>query len=231
GTTEYDFQAVDGAGNTTTAHLPVKVDGVAPVTSAVVSPASGVVVAGSTVSATFTATDVTSGVVSTEYSTDGGATWALTPAAGVSFTEVGAHVVKYRSVDAAGNVEAAHELTLTVQPWTFTGFYAPVDMGGVVNVAKSGSTVPLKFELFAGQQELTSTSAIDSLRTVPHACDPAVPADEIETVVSGGTSLTYDTEAGQFQYDWKTPKGTTGCFDVIVRAADGSELNAQVRLK
>jgi hypothetical protein len=33
---------------------------------------------------------------------------------------------------------------------TLKGFYAPVDMGNsVVNTAKGGSTVPLKFEVFA----------------------------------------------------------------------------------
>ncbi|WP_426322020.1 PxKF domain-containing protein [Microbacterium sp. E-13] len=231
GTTDYDFQAVDSAGNTTTAHLSVKRDATAPLTSVVVSPGSGVVLAGSTVSATFSASDETSGVASTEYSTDGGTTWVAATDAGVSFTEVGAHVVKYRSVDAAGNVEQAREVTLTVvQPRTFRGFYAPVDMAGVVNVVKGGSTVPLKFELFSGEQELTSTTAIDSLRTVQHSCDPVAPVDEVETVVAGGTALVYDTQAGRFQYNWKTPK-STGCMDVIVRSTDGSELKAQFRLK
>ncbi|WP_341997261.1 PxKF domain-containing protein [Microbacterium sp. LWH7-1.2] len=233
GTTTFSYRATDEAGNVSEVkQLPVKVDGVAPVTSAVVSPGSGVVLAGSTVSATFAASDETSGVAGTEYSTDGGATWVAATAAGVSFTEVGAHVVTYRSVDAAGNVEAAKKVTLTVvQPRTFTGFYAPVDMAGVVNVVKSGSTVPLKFELFFGEEELTSTTAIESLRTVQHSCDPAAPTDEVETVVTGGTSLVYDEEAGQFQYNWKTSKGTTGCVDVIVRSTDGVELKAQFRLK
>ncbi|WP_341996860.1 PxKF domain-containing protein [Microbacterium sp. LWH7-1.2] len=233
GATTFSYRATDEAGNVSeVTQLPVKVDGVAPVTSAVVSPGSGVVLAGSTVSATFAASDETSGVAGTEYSTDGGATWVAATAAGVSFTEVGAHVVTYRSVDAAGNVEAAKKVTLTVvQPRTFTGFYAPVDMAGVVNVVKSGSTVPLKFELFFGEEELTSTTAIESLRTVQHSCDPAAPTDEVETVVTGGTSLVYDEEAGQFQYNWKTSKGTTGCVDVIVRSTDGVELKAQFRLK
>ncbi|WP_426322017.1 glycosyl hydrolase family 95 catalytic domain-containing protein [Microbacterium sp. E-13] len=232
GTTTFSYRATDEAGNVSAVgQLPVKADATAPVTSVVVSPGSGVVLAGSTVSATFTATDAGSGVASTEYSTDGGATWVAATDAGVSFTEVGQYVVKYRSVDAAGNVEEAKEVTLTVvQPWTFTGFYAPVDMGGVVNVVKGGSTVPLKFELFSGEQELTSTTAIDSLRTVQHSCDPAAPVDEVETVVAGGTALVYDTQAGRFQYNWKTPK-STGCMDVIVRSTDGSELKAQFRLK
>ncbi len=38
------------------------------------------------------------------------------------------------------------------------GFYAPVDVNGVLNTVKGGSTVPLKFEVFAGSTELTDTS-------------------------------------------------------------------------
>ncbi|WP_426322022.1 OmpL47-type beta-barrel domain-containing protein [Microbacterium sp. E-13] len=233
GVTTFSSRATDQAGNVSDVkQLPVKADLTAPATSVVVSPGSGMVLAGSTVSATFTASDATSGVASTEYSTDGGTTWVAATAEGVSFTEVGEYHVKYRSVDAAGNVEQAREVTLTVvQPRTFTGFYAPVDMAGVVNVVKAGSTVPLKFELFFGEEELTSTTAIESLRTVQHSCDPAAPVDEIETVVTGGTALVYDVEAGRFQYNWKTPKGTTGCLDVIVRSTDGVELKAQFRLK
>ncbi|MEV4689408.1 glycosyl hydrolase family 95 catalytic domain-containing protein [Microbacterium sp. LWH3-1.2] len=233
GAATFSYRATDEAGNVSeVGQLPVSVDTVAPVTSAVVSPGSGAVLAGSAVSATFSASDETSGVALTEYSTDGGASWVAATAAGVSFTEVGAYVVKFRSVDAAGNVEEAREVTLSVvQPRTFRGFYAPVDMAGVVNVVKGGSTVPLKFELFFGEEELTSTTAIESLRTVQHSCDPAAPSDEIESLVAGGTSLSYDVEAGQFQYNWKTSKGTTGCFDVIVRSTDGVELKAQFRLK
>ena len=36
-----------------------------------------------------------------------------------------------------------------------SGYYQPVDMNGVWNTVKGGSTVPLKFELFAGTTELT----------------------------------------------------------------------------
>jgi len=43
-----------------------------------------------------------------------------------------------------------------------TGFYAPVDMNGVVNTVKSGQTVPLKFNVYDGQIEKTSTSDITS---------------------------------------------------------------------
>lgn len=117
GTTTVNFRATETGSPIpeSAGSITVKLDRVAPITTASVNPGSGVVPPGSTITATFTATDVTSGVVSTEYSTDDGATWVPATPEGVSFTTVGAHVVKYRSVDVAGNVETAKEITLTVK--------------------------------------------------------------------------------------------------------------------
>jgi len=50
--------------------------------------------------------------------------------------------------------------SFTVNAWTITGFYQPVDMGGVVNTVKGGSTVPLKFNIYAGGVERTSVSDV-----------------------------------------------------------------------
>ena len=52
--------------------------------------------------------------------------------------------------------------SFTVNAWTITGFYQPVDMLpiGVVNTVKGGSTVPLKFNIYAGGVERTSVSDV-----------------------------------------------------------------------
>ncbi|KQS66702.1 Ig-like domain-containing protein [Modestobacter sp. Leaf380] len=92
----------------------VQVDRVAPVSSASTNPAGGSVPEGTTVTVTFAATDAGSGVDRVEYSTDAGTTWQPATAAGVGFTAVGPHVVQYRAVDTAGNVEAAKQVTVTV---------------------------------------------------------------------------------------------------------------------
>ncbi len=39
------------------------------------------------------------------------------------------------------------QVTLIVNPFSFTGFVQPIDMGGVFNKVKLGSTVPVKFSL------------------------------------------------------------------------------------
>ena len=58
--------------------------------------------------------------------------------------------------------------------------YRPVDMGGVLNVVKGGSTVPLKFEVFAGPTEIGDPAAVDSLTQAKVACDGSAPTDVIE---------------------------------------------------
>ncbi|PPK98826.1 hypothetical protein CLV92_101527 [Kineococcus xinjiangensis] len=53
-----------------------------------------------------------SGVASTEYSTDGGATW--TTGAQVEFTADGRYALSFRSTDRAGNVEQAESVTVLI---------------------------------------------------------------------------------------------------------------------
>jgi len=114
GTSTVNYRAVRGgtavAGSE--GSFEVKLDSTAPMTSAATNPESGSVAVGQTVTALFTATDGTSGLERTEYSTDTGATWVA--GSEVSFTEIGSYAVLYRSVDAAGNVEAAKSITVTV---------------------------------------------------------------------------------------------------------------------
>jgi hypothetical protein len=143
-------------------------------------------------------------------------------------TAVGPHTMTATATDNAGRTATATR-SYTVKAWTTQGFYAPVDMGGVFNTVKGGSTVPLKFELFAGS-ELTDTASVKSLTYAKVNCDGSAPVDEIETVATGGTSLRYDSTGGQFIYNWKTPTGQ-GCYKVTMLAQDGSTISALFKTK
>lgn len=136
-------------------------------------------------------------------------------------TAVGTHQLIAKATDGT-NPATSGPRTYTVDPWTKTGFFQPVDMGGVLNTVKAGSTVPLKFELFAGSAELTNVSAVKGFAVKSIACPSAsTAADEIEFVTSGQTVLRYDTTAGQFIQNWQTPKsGAGGCYRVTMTAAD-----------
>jgi len=121
------------------------------------------------------------------------------------------------------------------EDWTLSGFYQPVDMGGVFNTVKGGSTVPLKFEVFdsASGTEQTSTSVVSRFTADPIACpNGSLTTDEIEFTTTGDTSLRYDLTAGQFIQNWKTPAGGGACYVVrMTTTADGGALIATFKMK
>lgn len=108
------------------------------------------------------------------------------------------------------NVETAGWTLSVLAP---KGFYAPVDMSDTLNVVKGGSTVPMKFEVFAGDVEWTDPTVITKFTVTPMACTAVETesVDAIEFTTTGGTSLRYDMTEGQFVQNWKTPTGS-GCY-------------------
>ncbi len=142
---------------------------------------------------------------------------------------VGDHTLTATATDMAGNTSTATQ-HYTVQPWTTKGFYQPVDMGGIWNSVKGGSTVPVKFEMFAGSTELTDHSQM-SFSMSKTTCSSTAPTAPIETLAAGNTSLRYDATAGQFIYNWKTPTGAGTCYVLTMKAADGTTTSALFKLK
>jgi hypothetical protein len=148
---------------------------------------------------------------------------------------VGAQTIVATATDGAGNT-ATQSRSYTVLAWNLGGFYAPVDMNGVWNTVKGGSTVPLKFEVWAGpagSSEQSGTSAVTSFTQTLVSCPGAnAPTDAIETFfTTGGTALRYDATAGQFVQNWATPKKPGSCYRVAMTTQDGSRLIANFILK
>jgi hypothetical protein len=155
-------------------------------------------------------------------------------------TTVGTHTLIATATDNAGNSETANRV-YTVLPWSVSGYYTPIDMGGLSietvmwNTAKAGSTVPLKFEIFAGPlgiNELTDVSFVDM--SAKKAQCASGTEDTIETLAAAGsTSLRYDWSGGQFIYNWKTPTPAQypACYAVTAMTDDGSSITAYVKLK
>jgi PKD repeat protein/glucose/arabinose dehydrogenase/type 1 glutamine amidotransferase len=113
GTHQVQYRSADAAGNVEDAHaLTVKVDAIAPLTTAqFAAPNDGGWHSGA-IPVTLAATDATSGVVSTEYSLDGGAWTPYTQP--VDVTGDGTHTVAYRSKDNAGNAETEKAATIKI---------------------------------------------------------------------------------------------------------------------
>jgi hypothetical protein len=229
GTTEVTCDAKDKAGNAATAGtFKVTVqDKTAPKLTV---PADMSIKAtgadGAKVTYTATATDAV----------DANPTITCTPASDSTFP-VGTTTVSCTATDHSGNTSPAATFKVSVT-LTMAGFYQPVDMGSTINTVKAGSTVPFKFEIFAGTTELTSTTfngnPIGAFTAKKVACTGGT-EDPIEQVVTatGGTVLRYDSTSGQFVYNWQTPKTPAGaCYDTTFTVtADGSTLTAHFKAK
>ncbi|KAF0109365.1 MAG: hypothetical protein FD147_2291, partial [Chloroflexi bacterium] len=215
--------AVDNAGNSATAGVAdIDVDLTAPSITWIGGPADGASYYFGFVPAapTCTATDALSGEDGCQVSGYG--------------TAIGAYTLTAKALDKAGNSKV-EERTYTVQAWTLSGFFQPVDMGNVWNTVKNGSTVPLKFRIFTGTTEITDTSAVKSIasKLVPCTTLPGAAEDAIETLLSptGSTVLRYDLTVGQFVYNWKTPSTPAKCYQVTMTTQDGSSKTAFFKLK
>lgn len=217
--TNYSCSAESDGGSSGPVTVSIKRDATGPVVALVDGPADGEQYYFGSVPAapTCTASDSPAGLAD---STGGDPTQDCV-VSGYG-TTVGSHTVQAQAWDRAGNTTTvSHDYE--VLAWTATGFYRPVDMGGVVNRVKGGSTVPLKFELFAGDTELTDATNVKESFTVElwNGCATANVVDNVEMTSTGGTEFRYDTTGGQFIQNWKLPPGK-GCYKVTFTAKDQS---------
>ena len=103
------------------------------------------------------------------------------------------------------------------------GFSPPVDNPPMVNVAKAGRAVPVKFSL-------DSYDGMDILKAgYPGSqqidCDSLDPVDiVVGTVTSGSRDLSYKKGTEEYTYIWKTEKAWAGsCRQLILKLNDGTE--------
>jgi hypothetical protein len=103
----------------------------------------------------------------------------------------------------------------------FAGFFQPVDNLPTLNSVKAGSAIPVKFGL--GGNYGLSIFDVGSPKSQTIACDTSAAVDTVEeTVAAGGSSLSYDSASGNYNYVWKTDKTWTGCRQLILNFNDGS---------
>ena len=157
-------------------------DETAPVTTATTDPAnpgpSGWYTAPVTVTLAAADEEGGSGVGSTEYSVDGGAFTAYGEPFAVSGD--GTHEVRYRSTDAAGNVEEAGTLAVKVDATTplTTASFAPPNDGGW-----NAGAVPVTLSAADGASGVASTEyALDGGAWTPYTEPVDVSGDGTHTV-------------------------------------------------
>ena len=120
--------------------------------------------------------------------------------------------------------------TYVKTPYEFSGFRAPVDNPPVVNAAKAGSSVPVKFSL-GGDQGL-GVLAVGYPSSQQYTCDSDDPIDTIEETTAANTGLTYDPFRDEYTYVWKTIKAWSGqCRKLTVGLDDYTTHTADFKLK
>ena len=176
--------------------------------------------------ATYTLGSVPAAACNTQDALSGVATHASLSSSGGPVGSV--TVTCSGAVDVAGNPQAAPVSVTYSVVYAFTGFFQPIDMNGVFNIAKAGSAVPVKFKL-GGDQGLNIFAA-GYPKAVTVSCSTSAPSDAIEETATATTSgLKYDALADQYNYTWKTDKSWTGCRQLQVKLIDGQTYTANFK--
>jgi hypothetical protein len=145
----------------------------------------------------------------------------------IDTSTVGEHTFTVDAADNAGNT--AQTIHHYFVHYAFNGFRSPVDNLPTLNTVKAGSAIPVKFSLSGNQGLGIIASGYPASEQV--ACD-AGPQDAIEqTVTAGGSSLSYDSVADQYNYVWKSEKGWAGtCRQFVLKLDDGTYHQANFKL-
>ncbi len=107
-------------------------------------------------------------------------------------------------------------------PFSFDGFFPPIDNDPVVNSVKARSVVPVKFSLGGDQGLNIFASGFPTSQQV--ACNGFAALDTIEeTLAASQSGLKYDVLGEQYIYSWKTEKAWDNtCRQLVIRFTDGS---------
>jgi hypothetical protein len=141
----------------------------------------------------------------------------------------GITTVIWTATDANGNV-STYTQKITVL-YDFGGLFQPVDMGGVLNVVKAGSAIPVKFSL-GGDMGLQIFEN-GSPQVAAYVASATATTDEIEVLSAATISgLTYDPLTKQYTYVWKTDKNLVGTTKkLVVKFKDGTSVTAYFKFK
>jgi hypothetical protein len=204
-------------GGTASETVSIKRDATAPVVN----------VTGVSNGATYTVGSVPTAGCDTQDSTSGVATAATLSSTGGPFGAVTKTCSGAR--DNAGNTASA-SATYSVH-YAFTGFFAPIDNGNVLNEMNAGRAVPVKFSL-GGNQGLDILAA-NSPSSQQIGCDSSLPVGGVEeTTGAGSSSLTYDAGSDRYHYIWKTDSAWAGtCRELTVTLRDGSMHTAKFKFR
>lgn len=214
----------DAAGNSSSdTQTGINTDKTAPTVN-ITAPANGATyLLNAMVAADYACADTLSGI--------GACAGPVASGANVATGSVGAHSFTVNATDAAGNTASATH-NYSVQ-YSFGGFLQPVDNLPVINQAKPGRTIPVKWQLKdAAGNYVSDLGSYVSLLSAPMACDAAPSAIIEEQLISpGATVFRYDATSNQFIFNWKSSSGWRGCRLLQLTLSDGTVHYAKFNFK
>jgi hypothetical protein len=105
--------------------------------------------------------------------------------------------------------------------YTFSGFFAPVDLAPTLNVVKAGQAVPLKFHVSDSNGDPVTDLTGVTIKVTSLACSAGATSDLLEEVATGSSGL-QNLGDGYYQFNWKTPKSYgSSCKTMSLDLGDG----------
>ena len=118
------------------------------------------------------------------------------------------------------------------QTYVFSGFDRPVDNPPIVNNAKAGSAIPVKWRITdLDGTPVSDPASFKSLTSYSVSCESISgdPFDELDEYSAGSSGLQYLGD-GYWQFNWKTKKSYAGqCRTMTLELADGSTHTASFK--
>ena len=143
-------------------------------------------------------------------------------------SSAGLHTIHAHAEDRAGHTFDSN-LTYSVTPYSFTGFFSPINNLPTINDVNAGSAVPIKFGL-SGFRNFNLFAPGYPASQAMTSCGGALTGPLVPTQL-GPDGFTYDPLLDQYKYVWKTDGNWRGCRQLIVRFKDGTEKRANFRFK
>jgi hypothetical protein len=118
--------------------------------------------------------------------------------------------------------------------YIFYGFFKPVDNPSIVNKAKAGQAIPVKWRITdTNGVPISDPASFMSLTSYPIDCESLAgdPTDAVKEYTAGSSGVQYLGD-GNWQFNWKTPKTYTGqCRTMVLTLADSSTHTAYFSFK
>lgn len=106
--------------------------------------------------------------------------------------------------------------------YMFDGFARPVSNGGVLNLAKAGQAIPLKWRLTDASGVPVTSLATATITVKDLNCPLGSTADQVEEYATGSAGLV-NLGDGYYQLNWKTPSTyARSCKMLQVNLGEGS---------